>query len=70
MTKYIKIKTCYIKLGQLLKFAGVAETGGHARDLIEEGLVKVNGHQCTVRGKKLFPGDKVEIEDYELLIEG
>lgn len=70
MTKYIKIKTCYIKLDQLLKYAGVAETGGHAKELIQSGLAVVNGEACTMRGKKLFPGDIVEIEDYRLQVEG
>jgi ribosome-associated protein len=64
----IEIKTEFIKLDQLLKFAGLAETGGHAKELIEEGLVFVNGEVCLMRGKKLRNGDKVKIEDNEIVI--
>lgn len=66
----VEIKTEYIKLDQLLKFAGLAETGGHAKVLIEEGLVFVNGEVCFMRGKKLRNGDKVQIEDNEIIIKG
>ena len=64
----VEIKTEYIKLDQLLKFAGLAETGGHAKVLIEEGLVFVNGEVCQMRGKKIRNGDKVKIEDNEIII--
>ena len=53
----IKISTEFIKLEALLKFAGVVETGGEAKLAIQEGDVKVNGEVCTMRGKKLRPGD-------------
>ena len=53
----IKISTEFIKLEALLKFAGVVETGGEAKLAIQEGEVKVNGEVCTMRGKKLRPGD-------------
>lgn len=56
----IKISTEFIKLEALLKFAGTVETGGEAKLAIQEGDVKVNGQVCTMRGKKLRPGDKVE----------
>lgn len=52
----IKIKTEYIKLQDLLKFAGAVETGGDAKLIIQEGRVTVNGAICKMRGKKLRPG--------------
>lgn len=58
----IKINTDYIKLGQLLKLARVAGTGGHAKLLILDGKVRVNGEIVTQRGKKIYPGDTVEID--------
>ncbi len=69
ITKHIKIKTGFIRLDQLLKFAGVAETGGHAKTMIQEGLIIANGEPCTQRGKKLYPGDEVTVENYQLLID-
>ena len=56
----VKIQTEYIKLQDLLKFAGAVETGGEGKDVVQRGLVKVNGEVCTMRGKKLRPGDKAE----------
>ena len=53
------IHTEYIKLQDLLKFAGAADTGGDAKTAVQEGLVSVNGAVCTMRGKKLRPGDTV-----------
>ena len=61
-TEKVKIKTEFIKLDQLLKFAGLCDTGGFAKELIQQGAVKVNGEVCTMRGKKLRPGDVVEVE--------
>ena len=58
----IVITTEYIKLQDLLKFANIVSTGGEAKIIIQEGLVKVNGEVCTVRGKKLRPGDDVEVD--------
>ena len=55
----IRINTDFIKLDALLKFAGLCETGGEAKELIQGGAVKVNGEVCTQRGKKLRPGDVV-----------
>ena len=57
----IQISTEFIKLDALLKFAGVAGTGGEAKLSIQEGEVSVNGEICTMRGKKIRPGDRVEI---------
>ena len=55
----ILIHTEFIKLDALLKFAGLCETGGEAKELVQGGAVKVNGEVCTMRGKKLHPGDEV-----------
>ena len=53
-----EISTEFIKLESLQNFEGVAETGGDAKLMIQEGAVEVNGEVCTMRGKKLHPGDK------------
>ena len=58
----IEITTGYIKLQDLLKLAGLTYTGGEAKVMVQEGLVKVNGEVCTMRGKKIRPGDRVEFE--------
>lgn len=58
----IKIDSEYIKLDQALKLADIASTGGNAKFLIAEELVKVNGEIETRRGKKLFDGDVIEVE--------
>lgn len=63
----VKITTEYIKLDQLLKFAGVAATGSEAKDMILDETVKVNGEVCTMRGKKIRPGDEVEVEKLAFL---
>ncbi len=57
----IKITTEYIKLDQLLKFAGAAVTGSEAKEMIAEGKASVNGEVCTMRGKKLRIGDTVTV---------
>ena len=64
----IKLRGEYIKLGQALKAAGYVENGGAAKDVILDGLVKVNGEVCTMRGKKLFSGDKVLFKGEEIEI--
>ena len=58
----IKIDTEFIRLDALLKFGGALSTGGQAKLVIQDGLVKVNGEVCTMRGKKMRPGDIVEYE--------
>lgn len=58
--KRLKITGEYIKLDSALKLAGFAATGGHAKLMIQNGEVKVNGEVCTARGKKLRSGDGVE----------
>ncbi|WMJ21790.1 RNA-binding S4 domain-containing protein [Paludicola sp. MB14-C6] len=64
----VEIKTDFIKLDQLLKFIGIAESGGHAKEIIAEGVVFVNQQQCTMRGKKIKDGDQVELDQYCFLI--
>lgn len=66
--KEIKIETEIIKLDQLLKFAGITETGGQSKILISDGLVKVNGEIVLERGKKIKRGDILEIKDIDKLI--
>ena len=54
----LKIHTEFIKLDAALKLANVIESGGMAKTVIQDEQVKVNGEVCTMRGKKLYPGDK------------
>ncbi len=65
----IKIDSEYIKLQDLLKLSGVCPTGGMAKVVIQNGEVKVNGEVCTMRGKKLRPGDTAEFEDTGIEVE-
>ena len=58
----VQIRTEFIKLQDLLKFAGAVETGGDAKLIIQEGRVSVNGEVCTMRGKKMRPGDRSVID--------
>ena len=67
--EYIKINTEFIKLEALLKFAGAVETGGEAKLVIQNGEVKVNGEPCTMRGRKLRPGDRAELDGLALVVE-
>jgi ribosome-associated protein len=65
----IAIDTEFIKLDSMLKFAAAVGTGGEAKYVIDEGMVEVNGEVCTMRGKKLRPGDKVSFQgmDFEIV---
>ena len=65
----IEITTEFIKLDSFLKFAGVVGTGGEAKIRIADGEVTVNGEVCTMRGKKIYPGDKVSFDQYSLEVE-
>ena len=65
----IAITTEYIKLDALLKFAALVSSGGEAKTVVSEGLVKVNGEVCTMRGKKLRDGDRVEFGGRTVVIE-
>ena len=64
----IAIRTDYIKLDQFLKFAGCVYTGGDAKGFIQDGYVKVNGEVCTMRGKKLVPGDTVNFNEEDFVV--
>lgn len=64
----ISINTEYIKLDALLKYAALVGTGGEAKIAIAEGMVKVNGEVCTMRGKKIRPGDTVEFDRFSLQV--
>ena len=55
----VTIHTEFIQLQAFLKFMGIAETGGHAKEMIADGIIKVNKEVCTARGKKLRDGDTV-----------
>lgn len=59
----IEITTPVIQLDQLLKWAGIADTGGQVRFFIDDGLIKVNGIKIHERRKKIHPGDIIEIQD-------
>ena len=56
----LPISTEFIKLESALKLANLVSSGGEAKELIQQGEAKVNGEVCTMRGKKLRPGDTVE----------
>lgn len=64
----IAIITEFIKLDSLLKFAGAAETGGEAKEAVQNGEVLYNGEVCTMRGKKVRPGDKVTYAGIEITV--
>lgn len=67
----VTIKTEFIKLGQVIKLASLVGQGSDVKILIAEGLVKVNGEVATQRGKKIYPGDVVEVEDMgSVMVEG
>ncbi|MBE6750193.1 MAG: RNA-binding S4 domain-containing protein [Ruminococcaceae bacterium] len=64
----IQIKEDFIRLDSALKLSNLVVTGGHAKIVIQNGEVKVNGEVCTMRGKKLRSGDKVEFENNGFII--
>lgn len=66
----VVIGTEFIKLEAAMKFGNAIESGGMAKTVIQEGLVKVNGETCTMRGKKLYPGDKFSFQGAVYLICG
>lgn len=66
--KEIVITTEFIRLDALMKFEGLAETGGHAKILIQDGEVKVNGETCTSRGKKIKDGDVVTFDNTDYTV--
>ena len=69
MDTNVKITTEFIKLDQLLKFAGAVAIGSEAKDFIAGGKVKFNGEVCTMRGKKVRPGDVVTFNGVDITVE-
>ena len=67
--KTVKIETPFIKPDSLLKLADLVSSGGEAKMVIQDGLVKVNGEVCTMRGKKLYPGDKADLQGHVCVVE-
>ena len=67
----VKINTDFIKLDSLLKYAGLVETGGIGKEIILEERIKYNGEICTQRGKKVYKGDKVQVDEIktEIVVE-
>ena len=64
----VVISTEFIKLQDAMKYANAVESGGMAKADIQNGQVLVNGEVCTMRGKKLYPGDRVEYQGNSYLI--
>ena len=62
----VSIHTEFIKLDSLLKFAGLCDTGGFAKELVQQGAVKVNGE--VMRGKKIRPGDTVSVDKFTVQV--
>lgn len=65
----LSVKEEFIRLDSAMKLAGMVSTGGHAKNVIQSGEVKVNGQICTARGKKLYKGDKAEFGGAGFIIE-
>lgn len=64
----VSIHTEFIKLQDAMKLANIVMSGGEAKTLILEEQVAVNGEVCTMRGKKLYPGDKFSFMDQDYLV--
>ena len=64
----VVIQTEFIKLQDAMKYANIVYSGGEAKQLILEEQVQVNGEVCTMRGKKLYPGDKFTFQGQTYLI--
>ena len=69
MTETIMIRGDFIKLDALMKFASLVASGGEAKMAIADGLVSVNGEVCTMRGKKIRPGDRVSFCGQDLSVQ-
>ena len=69
MTETIMIQGDFIKLDALMKFASLVASGGEAKMAIADGLVSVNGEVCTMRGKKIHPGDTVSFCGQDLTVQ-
>lgn len=68
MSEQVEIDTEFIKLDSLLKLANLVMSGGEAKQVIQDGMVTVNGQTETRRGRKLYPGDEVAIADQRVSI--
>ena len=64
----LTIHTEFIKLQDALKYANLVYSGGEAKQVIQDGMVKVNGEACLMRGKKLYPGDKFSYMGHVIVI--
>ena len=64
----VVIHTEFIKLQDAMKYANIVYSGGEAKQMILDGMVSVNGEICTMRGKKLYPGDSFAFEGQNYLI--
>lgn len=67
-TEKVYIDTEFIKLDAFLKYQGIAETGGQAKQFIQDGIVKVNSEVCTARGKKIRSGDVVSVFSTDYIV--
>lgn len=65
----IYIKDDFIKLGQAMKLGAMVCSGVEAKILIQDGQVKVNGETCTMRGKKIYPGDVISFDGQEAMVD-
>ncbi len=63
------IRDEFIKLDSLIKLAGLVDTGGIAKEVVQGGKVKVNGEICLMRGKKIRPGDVIVYNNTEIKVE-
>lgn len=68
MQNKVQITTDFINLGQLIKYVGIVQNGGQVKSFLQENTPKVNGEIDQRRGKKLFEGDKIEINGKEYII--
>ncbi|MBD5141504.1 MAG: RNA-binding S4 domain-containing protein [Ruminococcus sp.] len=68
MDSEVNITTEFIKLDQLLKFSGAVAIGSEAKEIIASGGVKVNGEVCTMRGKKIRPGDTINVYNKDITV--
>lgn len=64
----VPVQTEFIKLESAMKYVNATESGGMAKSVIQEGLVTVNDEACTMRGKKLYPGDRFTFMGTEYVI--
>lgn len=69
MDSKVKITTEFIKLDQLLKFAGAVSIGSEGKEMVQSGKVKVNGEVCTMRGKKIHSGDVITVNNQDITVE-